>query len=399
MCIDDRRLWDRRAFVRAMCLGGLATFVLPEVTFARLPARGRFVFVLLRGGMDGLGAVVPVGDPAYRTVRGSMAYRASDLTMLTDGFGLAPGLAPLEELWDAGELTVLHGMAIPYRTRSHFDGQAVLETGLDRPRGASDGWLNRLLQVMEGERAGIAVAAGLPRSLDGTFPITTWSPTRLGVVEDAYLDRLHVLYQRDEVLHDRFEAALQTREAEAARGMEGTGGAGAPRGNVVAPVMRAAARFLREASGPNVAAVEFGGWDTHAAQGTAGGPLDRRLEQLAGGVMALRNEMGDAWSDTTVVIMTEFGRTARPNGSGGTDHGTAGAGFVVGPGVAASRVVADWPGLAERQLFEGRDLRPTLDTRAVLKGVVAGVFDLTSRQADRIFPGSNTVPGRWDLMR
>jgi uncharacterized protein (DUF1501 family) len=163
--------------------------------------------------------------------------------------------------------------------------------------------------------------------------------------------------------------------------------------------MRAAARFLREETGPNVAAVEFGGWDTHANQGMVGGSLDRRLAQLAEGIVALREEMGPAWSDTTVVVLTEFGRTARPNGSGGTDHGTAGAGLLIGPNVAASRVVADWPGLAERDLYEGRDLRPTLDTRAILKGVAAGVFDLTAGQADRIFPGSEGVPGRYDLMR
>lgn len=399
MCTDDCRLWDRRAFAKAMCLGGLATFVLPEVTFAKVPGRGRLVFVLLRGGMDGLGAVVPIGDPDYASARGAMAYSASEVTPLDGVFGLAPGLAPLQELWDAGELAVLHGMAIPYRTRSHFDGQAVLETGLDRPEGSSDGWLNRLLQLMEGERSGIAVAAGLPRSLDGEFPVTTWSPTRLGVVEDGYLDRLHVLYQRDPLLHDRFEAALQMNETGVGEEMEAMGAAGVRRGNAVAPVMEATARFLREEGGPNVAAVEFGGWDTHANQGTAGGPLDRRLGQLAGGLVALRDAMGPDWADTTVVVMTEFGRTARPNGSGGTDHGTAGAGFVLGPRVAGGRMVCDWPGLGERELYEGRDLRPTLDTRAALKGVVAGVFELTPGQADGIFPGSDEVRGRWDLMR
>jgi uncharacterized protein (DUF1501 family) len=396
--MTEARLWDRRAFARAMCLGGLATFTLPGVTFARVPGRSRLVFVLLRGGLDGLAAVVPVGDPAYAGLRAAMGYDPAALTPLSDGFALAPGLAPLGELWQAGQLTALHGMAIPYRTRSHFDGQAVLETGLDRPQGASDGWLNRLLQVMDGERSGIAVAAGLPRSLDGAFPVTTWSPSRLGVVEDAYLDRLHVLYQRDAVLHDRFEAALQLQETGGAAGMDG--GAGAMnRGNAVAPVMRAAARFLAEENGPNVAAVEFGGWDTHANQGAAGGPLDRRLAQLAEGILALREELAETWADTTVVVMTEFGRTARPNGSGGTDHGTAGAGFVIGPNVGGSRVLADWPGLAERELYEGRDLRPTLDTRAVLKGVTAGVFDLSTAQADRIFPGSTAVTGAWGIMR
>jgi uncharacterized protein (DUF1501 family) len=166
----------------------------------------------------------------------------------------------------------------------------------------------------------------------------------------------------------------------------------------IAPVMRAAARFVSQPDGPNVAAVEFGGWDTHANQGMSGGNLDRLLGQLADGIMAFREEAGDSWSDTTMVVMTEFGRTARPNGTGGTDHGTGGAGFVIGPGVSRSGVVTDWPGLSDRSLYEGRDLRPTLDTRAVLKGVIAGVFDLTAAQAGRVFPGSDEVRPIYDLI-
>jgi uncharacterized protein (DUF1501 family) len=136
----------RRAFVKTMCYGGLATFAQPLITFAQVPQRGRLVFVLLRGGFDGLAAVVPFGDPAYSSTRGTLAFKESDLTPLNDVFGLAPGLAPLHDFWHRGELVALHAMAIPYRTRSHFDGQAILETGMDRPVGSSDGWLNRLLR-------------------------------------------------------------------------------------------------------------------------------------------------------------------------------------------------------------------------------------------------------------
>jgi len=391
---------DRRRFIRGMCLGGIATFALPAVRFAQVPGRGKMVFVLLRGGFDGLAALVPIGDPGYDGIRGRMAFGASEVSMLTDGFGLAPGLTPLRSLWDEGELLGLHAMAIPYRTRSHFDGQAILETGLDRPDGSSDGWLNRLLQVMEGERSGIAVAAGMPRSLHGEHPITTWSPAQLGVVDDEYLERLAVLYRADADLHDRFEAALQMREIlpqdGAGMGM-GMGGRAGPQ-NRVGPVLSAAARFLREPGGPNVAALEFSGWDTHANQGMAGGQLDRLLQQLSEGILAFRTEMGDAWQDTTVVVMTEFGRTARPNGTQGTDHGTAGAGFVIGPRVGRSRIISDWPGLSDNSLFERRDLRPTLDTRSVLKGVVGGAFDLTRGQVNRVFPGSDNVPVLWDVL-
>ncbi|MGQ0815245.1 MAG: DUF1501 domain-containing protein [Gemmatimonadota bacterium] len=386
---------ERREFLKNMCYGGMATFGSPIVNFAHVRQSGRLVFVLLRGGFDGLAAVVPFADPAYRSLRGTLAFAAHDLIGLNDQFGLAPGLAPLKAFWDRGELVVLHALAIPYRTRSHFDGQAILETGLDKPVGASDGWLNRLLQVMPGERSGIAIASGLPRSLTGSFGVQTWSPAQLGAVDDAYLDRLALLYRADGTLHGRFEAALQQRDVV---GEETMAGGNARRGGIT-PLMQAAARILRTNTGPNVAAVEFSGWDTHANQGLVGGALDRLLGQLAAGLAAFREEMGAAWHDTTVVVMTEFGRTARPNGTRGTDHGTAGAGFVLGPMVARSAVVADWPGLSDRALFEGRDVKPTLDTRAVLKGAIAATFDLTGGQADRVFPNSDGVRGYYEMMR
>ncbi len=385
---------NRRTFVRNMCLGGIATFGFPVVNFAQVKQPGRFVFVLLRGGFDGLAAVVPFGDPSYRSLRSGFAFEESELAGLNDTFGLAPGLAPMRELWQQNELAVLHAMAIPYRTRSHFDGQAILETGIDRPIGSSDGWLNRLLQVMTGQRSGIAIASGMPRSLTGSFNVQTWSPTQLGAVDDAYLDRLSTLYRTDKVLYGRFEAAVQQQDLV---GEEPMAGGNARRGGIT-PLMRAAAKILRQDGGPNIAAVEFSGWDTHANQGLAGGALDRLLGQLAEGLMAFRTDMGPAWSNTTVVVMTEFGRTARPNGTRGTDHGTAGAGFVIGPTVARSTVFSDWPGLGDRVLFEGRDLKPTLDTRAVLKGAIAATFDLTPTQADRVFPGSSAVHGLYDLM-
>lgn len=386
---------QRRTFIHQMCLGGLATFALPAVSFARVQQRGRLVFVLLRGGFDGLAAVVPYGDPSYARLRAGFAFTESELTPLTDLYGLAPGLAPLRELWQGGELVALHAMAIPYRTRSHFDGQAVLETGIDRPAGSADGWLNRLLQVMDGRRAGIAIAAGMPRSLSGSYEVQTWSPTQLGAVGDEYLQQLGVLYRADQALSGRFESAIQQGDMI---GEEPMARGGAGRG-AMSPLMQAAARILRPDDGPNIAAMEFSGWDTHANQGLAGGALDRLLGQLAEGLLALRTGMGPAWATTTVVVMTEFGRTARPNGTRGTDHGTAGAGFLIGPQVAKSAVHADWPGLDDRSLFEGRDLKPTLDVRSVLKAAIAGTFDLTRAQLDRVFPGAPEAKAMVDLMR
>ena len=383
---------DRRTFIRGMCAGGVATFTAPTLSLARVPGSGKLVFVLLRGGLDGLSAVVPYGDRDYQDVRGAMAFKKADLEVLNDHFGLAPGLHPLKQLWDQGELAVVHAMAIPYRTRSHFDGQAILETGLDAPRGSSDGWLNRLLQVMEGKRSGIAVAAGLPLSLSGAHPVKTWSPANLGVVDDGYLDRLHVLYRHDPRLLDRFEAALQMPEV----GMMGTSRSGGRQ--QIESILGVTARFLREPDGPNLAALEFSGWDTHANQGQQGGQLDRLLGQLARGILTFKSQVGSTWDQTTIVVMTEFGRTARPNGTGGTDHGTAGAGFIIGPNLSRSRVLSDWPGLANKALYENRDLRPTLDTRTVLKAAVAGCFDLNRNQLNRIFPGADHLKGLPDLM-
>lgn len=393
---------DRRRFLLGMCAGGLATMSAPVFSFATVPGQQRLVFVLLRGAMDGLASIVPAGDRNYLRIRGAMAFSPSDLHTLDNTFGLAPGLSPLAGFWQRGEMLALHAMAIPYRTRSHFDAQAVLETGLSKPSGTADGWLNRLLQVMDGDRAGIAIAAGMPRSLQGSYPVTTWSPSRLGVTSDDYLDRLHFLYREDRLLSDRFEAALQLDELSGNSmssdrpGQRGPGNRD-PRAGVDR-IMKAAAAILKEEGGPNVAALEISGWDTHAGQGGRGGQLDRRLEGLARGLVTLQQELDDLWQETTVVVMTEFGRTAAPNGSGGTDHGTAGAGFVLGPRVSKSKVVADWPGLARGDLFEGRDLRQTLDTRAVLKAVIASTFELTTAQTNKVFPDSSAVRPLFDLM-
>ena len=344
---------NRRTFLDVMCVGGLAPFRLQTV-FARARHPARLVFVWLRRGLDGLAAVVPYGDPAYLASRGSLAYETSKLVRLGPLFGLSPGLAPLRELWDRDELVVLQAMAIPYRTRSHFEAQAVLESGTDHPDTPADGWVNRLVRVMSGQRSGIAIASGMLRSLSGGPDVQGLSSIR------SDTDR-----------GDR---------------------------TAIAPLMQAVARIMCAADGPIVAAMEFGGWDTHANQGIQGGALDRRLRQLADGLLALRSAMGPVWKNTTVVVMTEFGRTVRSNGARGTDHGTAGAGFLLGPTLARSAVHADWPGLKRQTLFEDRDVRPTLDTRAVLKTALAGTFDLTRAQLDSVFPGSTTVRACTHLM-
>ena len=379
---------DRRSFLQTLITGAAATSVasMPASwAFARTPGRQRFVFILLRGGLDGLGAVVPYGDPQYRQQRSSLAFAAGELQRIDSTFALAPGLAALMPLLDAGELSIVPATAIPMRTRSHFDAQAILETGLPSIRGSADGWMNRLLGTLDGENIAVAVAAGLPRSLTGPQPVLTWSPSRLGAVDDDYIERLHYLYQQDARLQDRFEAALQLRD------IEGDDAAGIKKRGQMTPVLIAAADLLKRQDGPNIAALEFNGWDTHRGQGMAQGSLDRRLKQLADGLAAFRKAMGSHWSTMNVVVLSEFGRTVRPNGSGGTDHGTGGVGFVLGADLARVAVHGDWPGLREADLFENRDVRPIHDTRALLQAVLRRRFDLNSTQLTQVFPEANSL--------
>lgn len=391
------RALNRRSFLGAACAGGLATTFAPSLSFAQASTDRRFVFVLLRGAMDGLHSVVPVGDPAYRDARGSLAYEPNDLTRLDGLFGLAPGLSPLAASYRSGELLPVQGLAIPYRTRSHFDAQSILETGLDQPVGSASGWLNRTLEVLGGTSSqGIAVGGPLPLSMQGRIPVATWAPSALRSGNEAFIDDLSQLYNLDPVLADPFTAALTLQEQAMA-----LAGGSSKRGLAqFEQLFAATGRFLNAPDGARIAALEFSGWDTHARQGLANGTLDRRLNALATGLLALKAEFSaDAWSKTVVVVATEFGRTVATNGSGGTDHGTGGAALLFGGAVRGRRVLADWPGLATRQLYEGRDLRPTLDTRQMLKGVLAAQFDLRAAELDRlVFPDSQSIPALGGLV-
>jgi uncharacterized protein (DUF1501 family) len=255
---------NRRLFLSSACAGGLATTFAPGISFAQAPTDKRFVFVLLRGAMDGLHALVPYGDPAYAGVRGPLAYDAGALSRLDQTFGLAPGLAALKPAFDAGELLPLHGLAIPYRTRSHFDAQSILETGLDKPIGADSGWLNRTMEVLGGTQGlGIAVGNGLPLSLRGAAPVATWAPQRAGDRDEAFYADLAQLYSRDSHLADSFTAALNLQAQAGVSGMamsrQGLG--------QFQQLFQATGRFLKTEEGPRIAALEFSGWDTHAGQG------------------------------------------------------------------------------------------------------------------------------------
>jgi uncharacterized protein (DUF1501 family) len=356
----------------------------------------RFLTIILRGGLDGLSAVPAVGDPDYVRLR-------RDLAMPTDGpnavlpldgfFALNARMTHLHRLYRNGQALILHAAATPYRERSHFDGQDVLETGLDRP-GGRDGWLNRALAALpRGERLpkprGLAIGATVPLILQGSESITSWSPQVFPPASEETVRRLLALYEaRDPVLARALAEGVDIGRTAARQGLAGLGRAATPEGFFADQAM-AAARLMSLEDGPRVAAMSFDGWDTHADQGPQEGRLARLLAGLDAAIGALEQGLAPVWPQTVVAIVTEFGRTARGNGTDGTDHGTATVAFLVGGAVAGGRVVADWPGLTEARLYQNRDLAPTMDLRAALKGVLADHLGLSARTlSERVFPGS-----------
>ena len=385
---------------------GLAT--LPGVSFAASGSGdARLVVVILRGALDGLSAVPPFADADYAAARGPLAIArpgAAQGALDLDGyFGLHPALPGLHERWRARELIVVHAVASPYRERSHFDGQNVLENGGDRPSGAASGWLNRALEALPPPRGqGLALGQNLPLILRGSAPVGSWAPSLLPEVEPELVARLRDLYSTDATLSARLDeatriGALADEDGAAPGGQKQMARAG----NVarLKAIAETAGRMLAAADGPRVAVMDAGGWDTHAGEGGADGQLAGRLRTLDEVLAALRAGLGAAWARSAVLVCTEFGRTVEVNGTRGTDHGTGAAAFIVGGALAGGRVLADWPGLAARQRHEGRDLRPTTDLRAVAKGLLAEHLGVPGRALGAVFPGADRVAPLAGLVR
>ena len=382
-----------------------------RLALAAADGEQRFVFVILRGALDGLNAVPPIGDPAYAGLRREIAVPpvgAEGGALRLDGtFGLHPSFTFLSELWQARQLAVLHAVATPYRERSHFDGQDVLESGFVRPHAAQTGWLNRALEKIGGaprREAGVALGANNPLVMRGASQVASWSPSRLAMLDDDTLQRLGDLYAEDPVLSHRLADALSADQiATAARaegepagevGMMAKAGTARQAGAAqVTETVKAAAGFLRRPDGPRVAVFDTTGWDTHANEGGAQGQLALRLRALDSGLRSLREGLGPVWDRTAVLVATEFGRTAAVNGTRGTDHGTGAAGFLFGGAVQGGRVIADWPGLAPASLYAGRDLKATLDLRSVMKSVLRDHLGVPPRHLDTaVFPESAAAP-------
>jgi uncharacterized protein (DUF1501 family) len=375
---------------------------MPRFAHAAQARDPRFVTIILRGAMDGLSAVAPVGDPDYVALRDSIALSTSGdkPAIPLDGFfALHPAMPNFARLYKAGQAMVVHAVATPYRDRSHFDGQDCLESGYEKiVANIESGWLNRALQVLpKGERvappSGLGIGTMAPLILRGQAPVLGWAPPSLPKASDDFAKRVLDLYaHRDRGLFEALNEGMKIETIAAKSGMDDSVKA---RGGEVEQMKIAAtgaARLLANDEGPRIAALSFNGWDTHANEGGATGRLAQLLSGLDAALAAFEQGLKPVWKDTTILVVTEFGRTAKINGTVGTDHGTATVAFLVGGAVKGGRVLADWPGLKPANLYENRDLAPTTDLRAVVKGILAEQWDVSEALlAERVFPGSTLL--------
>ncbi len=388
---------SRRDFLKQVSAGA-AIVATPGLALAAADTDARLVLVILRGAVDGLALAAPYGDRHYRTARGELALASpgtGDGVLELDGFfGLHPRLQNLKRIYTAGDASIVHAVASPYRERSHFDGQDLLETGGSVVGASRTGWLNRALAPLVGDDAGevaIALAQNTPFVLRGPQSVTSWAPSRLPDPDSDLIERLRLIYAEDAFFAERLEQAIESQRIAEGAGSMATRRA---RGNKqVKSNLETAGKFLRSDAGPRIAVVEANGWDTHANQGTASGALANQFAALDEGLEQLRVTLGETWQQTAVLVVTEFGRTVRVNGTRGTDHGTASAAIVAGGAVKGGHVVSKWPGLGNGDLYDDRDLAPTLDIRAVFKSVLIDHLGLTESYVERdVFPDSRAAP-------
>ena len=389
---------------RRTALLGLTTSVgigRTTLALAAAPTDKRLVVVILRGALDGMAAVVPYGDPGLAILRGEivppMPGQPDGLLDLGGFYGLHPALAGLHDMYRSNEALAVHAVAGAYRVRSHFEAQDYLESGADHR--LTSGWLNRAVgalppaAVKQAEGDALAVGVSVPLLLRGPALVANWAPHGFAQPAPDLYATIAALNKADPVTGPAIEQGLRARGFSNAV-MDGED-PGANK-NAFASLARSAGELLRAPDGPRIAALEIGGWDTHTAQTNR---LTAPLKQLDAGLVALKTALGPAWARTAVLVMTEFGRTARVNGTKGTDHGTGTVAFVLGGAVAGGRIKATWPGLGAGQLFENRDLAPTTDLRAVAKGILTAHLGLDAAALGRVFPGSEAVGAMGGLIR
>ncbi len=366
----------------------------------------RLLTIVLRGALDGLATVAPVGDPNWVALRGEEALTLDGkipALKLDAFFALNPAMPNLHRMFQDREAIIVHACASPYRERSHFDGQDVLESGVIKPNGSDSGWLNRALAgLAPGDRVNpkgskiFAVGPVTPLIARGAAPVLSWSPRNVLPASEDTVQRLLALYrQSDPKLAHSLDDNAKLTAIEKSGGMADQKPGGANPGQVrayFAEVAGTAAKFLAQPDGPRVGALALDGWDTHYNEGIASGRLSQLLAALDDALAAVKTNTGPAWNQTAVVLITEFGRTAHINGTDGTDHGTATIALLVGGALKGGRVIADWPGLKSADLYESRDLKPTTDLRAVLKGLLKDHLRADERAlAENVFPGSAGV--------
>ena len=385
---------------RSALLGLGAAFSLgrASLALAAAPTESRFIVVLMRGALDGMAAVVPYGDPDLASLRAPLIPSAvgteGGMADLGGFYGLHPAMPQMAAMYEAGELLPVHAVAGHYRSRSHFEAQDYMESGADQR--LNSGWLNRAVLAMPkppGPEAALSVGMTTPLLMRGPASVAAWAPPGFGAPDADLYARIAALNATDPVTGPALAEGLRDRgfSSAALAGTEKPQNAYA-----FASLAEMAGKLLAAPSGPRVAALELGGWDTHAGQVRR---LYGPLGQLDAGLAALKASMGESWARTAVLVITEFGRTAHINGTGGTDHGTGTVAFIAGGCVAGGRVLADWPGLSAGRLFEARDLQPTRDVRSLAMGLLVSHLGLPSSAMAAIFPGSTDVSPASGLIR
>ena len=399
MLLCEKPSLSRRALITAS--GALfASATIPAFVRAADARDPRFVVMILRGAMDGLSAVAPIGDPDYAGLHGELELQwdgAHPALKIDPFFGLNPAMPNFARLYNAKQAIAIHACATNYRERSHFDGQDVLESGMQGPGQVQSGWLNRAVAALpKGEKVvktgGLAVGTTPPLLMRGPALILGWAPSGLAVPTDDLASRLLNLYAHtDPALGSALQAGIDADHMATRHGMDAL----KPGGDVAQAMIKSAqgaARLMAADDGPRIAALAFDGWDTHANEGGATGRLAQLLGGLDGAFAAFEKELGASWKDTAIIAVTEFGRTVHINGTTGTDHGTGTVAFLAGGALAGGRMIADWPGLKAADLYEARDLKPTTDLRAVLKGLLADQFGLSPAVlGNAVFPGTSAV--------
>jgi len=358
--------------------GAIAALAMPRMAFARANTDRRFVFIIQRGAAHGLSILGPTVDPQHASIRGDFDQDLHIGTRLGSFFTLHPALAEAAKMYAAEQALFVHAVASPYRDRSHFDGQNVLETGGSSAYQLADGWLNRLLALLPAsDSSALALSDTVPMALRGPNRVSSYAPSKLRGPSEDLLQRISAMYDTDHQLHGLWSEAVATRMSAA--DVENSGQSGTTIGNV-------AAKLLSGNSGARIAMIETNGWDTHSAQR---GRLAAQLKNLDGIVSGIKTGLGADWSNTLVIAATEFGRTVRPNGTAGTDHGEASVAMLFGGAVAGGKIIADWPGLAAAALYEGRDLKPTTRLDALIGGAISQHYGLESaRVMETLFPES-----------